>query len=45
MLAAVGTAVAMGNGSERVRAIADWIAPPIDEDGAAVALRRFILDG
>lgn len=44
MLAAVGTAVAMGNGSERVRNIADWIAPSIDEDGAAVALRKFILD-
>ena len=44
MLAAVGTAVAMGNGSERVRNAADWIAPSIDDDGAAVALRKFILD-
>lgn len=44
MLQAVGTAVGMGNASDGVRAVADWIAPSIDEDGAAVALRKFILD-
>ncbi|MEZ4664600.1 MAG: Cof-type HAD-IIB family hydrolase [Caldilineaceae bacterium] len=44
MLEAVGFAVAMGNASPGVRAVADWIAPSIDEDGAAVALRKFILD-
>ena len=25
------------------KAVADWIAPPIEEDGAAVALRRWVL--
>ncbi|MCB0095361.1 MAG: HAD family hydrolase [Caldilineaceae bacterium] len=44
MLEAVGFAVAMGNASAGVRAVADWMAPSIAEDGAAVALRKFILD-
>jgi len=44
MLEAVGTAVAMGNAGEPVRAVADWIAPSIDDDGAAVALHKFILE-
>ncbi|MFN3333312.1 MAG: HAD family hydrolase, partial [Caldilinea sp.] len=44
MLEAAGFAVAMGNAGEHVKAIADWVAPTIDEDGAAVALQRWILD-
>lgn len=44
MLEAVGLAVAMGNATAGVRAVADWVAPSIEEDGAAVALQRFILD-
>lgn len=43
MLRAVGYAVAMGNGTPAVHAVANWVAPTIDEDGAAVALRRFVL--
>lgn len=43
MMAAAGFAVAMGNATEHVKAVADWIAPTIDEDGAAVALRRWVL--
>lgn len=43
MLEAVGFAVAMGNASPGVKAVADWVAPSIDEDGAAVALRKFVL--
>jgi hypothetical protein len=35
--------VAMGNGSQHCRQIADWIAPAIEEDGAAVAIERFVL--
>jgi hypothetical protein len=44
MLLAVGTRIAMGNGSSGVKGIAHWIAPGIDEDGAAVAMRRFVLN-
>lgn len=43
MLKTVGFAVAMGNASPSVKAVADWIAPSIDEDGAAVALKKFVL--
>ncbi len=44
MLRLVGTRIAMGNATASVKALADWTAPPLDEDGAAVALRRFVLD-
>jgi Cof subfamily protein (haloacid dehalogenase superfamily) len=43
MLRAAGFGIAMGNAIEGLKAVADWIAPPIDEDGAAVALRRWVL--
>ncbi|MBV7330461.1 HAD family hydrolase [Chloroflexi bacterium TSY] len=43
MLETVGFAVAMGNASAGVKAVADWIAPSIDDDGAAVALNKFVL--
>ena len=45
MLKAAGVAVAMGNASPGVKAVADWIAPSIDDDGAVIALERFLLDG
>jgi Cof subfamily protein (haloacid dehalogenase superfamily) len=38
-----GLGVAMGNATPKVKAVADWIAPSVDEDGAAVALQRFVL--
>lgn len=43
MLTWAGTGVAMGNASERARAAANWIAPSVLEDGAAVAIERFAL--
>ncbi len=43
MLAWAGLGVAMGNASPRARTAADWVAPPIDEDGAAVAIEQFAL--
>jgi len=43
MLHWAGLGVAMGNGSQRCRQVADWIAPAIEEDGAAVAIERFVL--
>jgi hypothetical protein len=43
MLAWAGVSVAMGNGSPAAKAAADWVAPPFSENGAAVAIQRFIL--
>jgi len=44
MVAWAGLGVAMGNGSASCKAVADWIAPPISDDGAAVAIERFVLN-
>lgn len=43
LLQAAGYGVAMGNASPGLKAVADWIAPTIAEDGAAVALEKFVL--
>lgn len=43
MLKVVGMPVAMANASPGALAHARWVAPSIDEDGVAVALRKFIL--
>jgi Cof subfamily protein (haloacid dehalogenase superfamily) len=43
ILEMVGFSVAMGQASDKVKAVADWIAPPLEEDGAAVAMRKFVL--
>ena len=43
MIAWAGMGVAMGSGSPVAKAVADWIAPPLEEDGAAVAIERFVL--
>ena len=40
-----GVGVAMGNAAPAVQEIADWIAPPVTEDGAAVLIERFALNG
>ena len=40
MLAAAGTAVAMGNAIEEVKAAADWVTAPTWENGIALALRK-----
>ena len=44
MLQWAGLGIAMGNAMPAARVAADWIAPTVDEDGVAVALRRFVLD-
>ena len=41
MLRAAGLAVCMGQATAVVRAEADWVAPTLEEDGAAVAMERF----
>ncbi|MBC7251221.1 MAG: HAD family phosphatase [Anaerolineae bacterium] len=43
MVAWAGLGVAMGNAVPQVKAVADYIAPPVEEDGAAVAIERFLL--
>jgi Cof subfamily protein (haloacid dehalogenase superfamily) len=41
MLAWAGVGVALANASPAARAAADWIAPPVEADGAAVALEHY----
>lgn len=43
MLRTVGHAVAMENGHDDVKAIADYVTVPNDEDGVAKAIERFVL--
>jgi hydroxymethylpyrimidine pyrophosphatase-like HAD family hydrolase len=35
--------VAMGNASPMVKAAADYIAPPVDEEGVVEIIERFVL--
>ncbi len=44
MVAWAGFGVAMGNGNDATKAAANWIAPSINDDGAAVAIEKFVLD-
>jgi len=44
MVAWAGLGVAMGNGSTAVKAVANHITETIAEDGAALAIERFILE-
>ena len=44
MIAWAGLGVAMGNAMEEVKAVADYIAPSVEEDGAAVAIETFCLN-
>jgi len=43
MVAWAGLGVAVGNASPRLLDVADEIVPPLDEEGAAVAIERYIL--
>lgn len=43
MIIWAGVGVAMGNASHAVKDVADWIAPSLAKDGAAVAIERFVL--
>jgi Cof subfamily protein (haloacid dehalogenase superfamily) len=43
MLNYAGISVAMGNAPPEVQAIANWVAPSIELDGAAVAIEKFLL--
>lgn len=41
MLRHVGCGIAMGNASDEVKAVADYVTDSVDDDGVARALRRF----
>lgn len=43
MLEYAGIGVAMGNAPADVQAIAQWVAPSVEQDGAAVAIEKFLL--
>jgi Cof subfamily protein (haloacid dehalogenase superfamily) len=43
MIEWAGVGVAMGNGSPAAKAAADWVAPTLEEDGAAAAIEKFCL--
>jgi Cof subfamily protein (haloacid dehalogenase superfamily) len=43
MLAWAGLSIAMGNAGAELQALADWVAPSVEDDGAAVAIDKFIL--
>lgn len=43
MLATVGHGVAMRAAPAEVRAVARWVAPPVEEEGAAIAIERLVL--
>ncbi|HRJ45680.1 MAG TPA: HAD hydrolase family protein, partial [Caldilineaceae bacterium] len=43
MLKLAGMGVAMGQATEKVKTVARWIAPSVFEDGAAVAMERFVI--
>ncbi len=38
-----GTCVAMGNAPDKLKEIAHWVAPPVDQDGVAAVIEKFIL--
>lgn len=43
LLMACGLKVAMGNADESLKAIADYIAPSVEEDGVADVIEKFVL--
>ena len=43
MLEYAGTSVAMGNAPQPVKDSAQWVAPDVEEDGVAVAIKKFLL--
>lgn len=43
LLAACGVKVAMGNADTALKEIADWVAPPVSQEGFVVAMENFVL--
>ena len=45
MLEASGLRIAMGDAPDELKAIADYVAPSVDDDGLAIAIDEFVLPG
>lgn len=43
MIRWAGVGVAMGNASPEALAVADWVAPPVTEDGLVTAIEKYVL--
>lgn len=43
MLEYAGLGIAMGNAPLGVQAVAQWVAPGVEQDGAAIAIEKFLL--
>jgi Cof subfamily protein (haloacid dehalogenase superfamily) len=43
MIAWAGLGVAMGNAREDIKSLAGWVAPTVEDDGAAIAIEKFVL--
>lgn len=43
LLSACGLKIAMGNAVSELKAIADFVVPPVEEDGVATVIEKFIL--
>ena len=43
LLEACGLAIAMGQAPDELKAIADFVAPTVDEDGLAVAIEELVM--
>lgn len=44
MLEYVGLSVAMGNAPKPIQQMAQWVAPSVEEDGVATAIKKFLLN-
>lgn len=44
MLEYAGLGIAMGNAPMDVQAVAQWVAPSVEQDGAAIAIEKFLLN-
>lgn len=44
MLEYAGIGVAMGNAPSDVQSVAQWVAPSVEQDGAAAAIEKFLLN-
>lgn len=45
MISYAGVGVAMGNAPDGVKAVANWVAPDVEDDGVAAAIEQFVLGG
>lgn len=45
MIEMAGVGVAMGSAAPTIQAIADWVAPTVEESGLAAAIEKFVLNG